>query len=93
MPWSPSACDPTAACSPSTATRTGSIRSSASRRQRPWWPSFTGWSDAAILEEHAFSLELAREEIPVIAPLTLDGVTLHRFGEFRFSLFPRRGGR
>lgn len=51
------------------------------------------WSDAAILEEHAFSLELAREEIPVIAPLTLDGVTLHRFGEFRFSLFPRRGGR
>ncbi|MEW7982640.1 MAG: serine/threonine protein kinase [Candidatus Sedimenticola endophacoides] len=51
------------------------------------------WSDAAILEEHAFSLELAREEIPVIAPLTLDGATLHRFGEFRFSLFPRRGGR
>jgi Ser/Thr protein kinase RdoA (MazF antagonist) len=29
------------------------------------------WSDAQILEEHRFALQLAREEIPVIAPLLL----------------------
>jgi Ser/Thr protein kinase RdoA (MazF antagonist) len=29
------------------------------------------WSDAQILEEHAFAQELAAEDIPVIAPLTL----------------------
>jgi Ser/Thr protein kinase RdoA (MazF antagonist) len=29
------------------------------------------WSDAQILEEHRFALQLAGEEIPVIAPLTL----------------------
>ena len=27
------------------------------------------WSDPCILEEHAFSLALAAEEIPVVAPL------------------------
>ncbi|XLM22453.1 phosphotransferase, partial [Chromobacterium piscinae] len=27
------------------------------------------WSDAAILEEHAFSLELAEREIPAVPPL------------------------
>ncbi|HCW96336.1 MAG TPA: stress response kinase A, partial [Pseudomonas sp.] len=27
------------------------------------------WSDAAILEEHHFSLELAEHEVPVVAPL------------------------
>src|SRR5882672_11940873 len=30
------------------------------------------WTDAAIHEEHAFSLELAALEIPVVAPLTRD---------------------
>lgn len=51
------------------------------------------WSDAAILEEHAFTLTLAGEEIPVIAPLANDqGETLHRHGPFRFALYPRRGG-
>ncbi len=29
------------------------------------------WSDAQILEEHAFATELAEAEVPVIAPLTL----------------------
>ncbi len=51
------------------------------------------WSDAQILEEHRFSLELAEAELPVIAPLVdADGQTLLRHGDFRFSLFPRRGG-
>lgn len=30
------------------------------------------WSDAQILEEHAFSLEAAADEIPVVAPLVLE---------------------
>ncbi|WP_312960131.1 serine/threonine protein kinase [Stutzerimonas nitrititolerans] len=51
------------------------------------------WSDAAILEEHRFSLELAEREIPVVAPLERDGQTLHTHAGFRFALFPRRGGR
>jgi len=50
------------------------------------------WSDQAIGEEHAFSLELAAREIPVVPPLRLDGRTLHRFEQYRFALFERRGG-
>ncbi len=51
------------------------------------------WSDAAIAEEHAFAGELAAAEIPVVAPLVLQGSTLHRHGPFAFSVSPRRGGR
>jgi Ser/Thr protein kinase RdoA (MazF antagonist) len=51
------------------------------------------WSEAAILEEHAFTLELAAHEIPVIAPLFLQGRTLHEFAGFRFAAYPRQGGR
>jgi len=51
------------------------------------------WTDAQILEEHAFAQELAQDEIPVVAPLAFGGATLLRAGEFRFALFPRRGGR
>ena len=51
------------------------------------------WSDAQVLEEHAFSLELAEREIPVVAPLAANGNTLHASGGFRFAIFPRRSGR
>ncbi len=52
------------------------------------------WSDAAILEEHAFTLELAEREIPVVAPLLgRDGRSLWQVDGFRFALYPRRGGR
>lgn len=51
------------------------------------------WSDAQILEEHAFTQELAEREIPVVAPLAIEGGTLHAFEGFRFAVFPRRGGR
>ena len=51
------------------------------------------WSDAQILEEHAFVGELAEREIPVVAPLVLDGRTLHEHAGFRFAVYPRRGGR
>ncbi|NMG65320.1 serine/threonine protein kinase [Azoarcus indigens] len=51
------------------------------------------WSDEAILEEHAFSVELAEREIPVAAPLLIDGRTLHQHEGMRFALFPRLSGR
>jgi len=30
------------------------------------------WNDAQIVEEHAFTAELAAAEIPVVAPLQID---------------------
>ena len=51
------------------------------------------WSDAAILEEHAFVQELADQEVPVVPARVLDGRTLHEHGGFRFAVFPSRGGR
>ena len=52
------------------------------------------WSDQAILEEHAFSAELASAEIPLVAPWRDDaGSSLFSDQGFRFTLFPRRGGR
>jgi Ser/Thr protein kinase RdoA (MazF antagonist) len=51
------------------------------------------WTDAAIREEHAFAGELAAQEIPVVAPLLRDGVSLHIHHGFRYAVFPRRGGR
>jgi len=54
------------------------------------------WSEAQILEEHAFVRELHERELPVVAPLTLPRAsdrTLGEFGGFHFAAFPRRGGR
>ncbi|RPH59113.1 MAG: serine/threonine protein kinase [Burkholderiales bacterium] len=53
------------------------------------------WTDAQILEEHAFVVELAQHEIPVVAPMALDeaGATLATFDGYRFAVYPRRGGR
>jgi Ser/Thr protein kinase RdoA (MazF antagonist) len=51
------------------------------------------WSDAQILEEHAFGAELAEREIPVVAAQAIDGKTLNAFDGFRFAVYPRRGGR
>ncbi|MCC5857372.1 MAG: serine/threonine protein kinase [Ectothiorhodospiraceae bacterium] len=51
------------------------------------------WTDAAILEEHEFALELTEHEIPLVPPLVIDGRSLHRDGAFRFAVYPRRGGR
>ena len=51
------------------------------------------WTDEAILEEHDFSAELVGHEIPVVAPIVVDGNTLHEHAGFRFAMFPRQGGR
>ena len=52
------------------------------------------WSDASILEEHAFALELDGAEVPLVPPnVDAAGVTLHAHGGYRFSLSVKRGGR
>ncbi|MDZ3823113.1 MAG: serine/threonine protein kinase [Pseudoxanthomonas sp.] len=50
------------------------------------------WSDPAILEEHAFALELAAAELPVVAPLVHRDASLHHHQDWRFALFPVAGG-
>lgn len=56
------------------------------------------WSDAQILEEHAFALDLAARDVPVVPPLdlcdagTLKHVVLDGTGH-RFSVSERRAGR
>lgn len=51
------------------------------------------WSAEQIGEEHQFALELFQNEIPAIAPLVLQGNTLHRHAGFFFTVFPSVGGR
>ncbi len=51
------------------------------------------WTDAQILEEHEFAHELAQAEVPMVAPLLLEGQSLHHHNGFAFSVSPRRGGR
>ena len=51
------------------------------------------WSDAQILEEHAFTAELAAAELPVASPVAREGTTLFRLAGFRFAAFPWLRGR
>ncbi|WP_428420168.1 serine/threonine protein kinase [Methylibium sp.] len=64
------------------------------------------WSNAQILEEHAYALELAAAEVPAVPPLVLDRQvargtlevfgeppTLAQLGTARFAVAPRRAGR
>ena len=51
------------------------------------------WLDPQILEEHAFTSRLGELEVPVVAPLLVDGTTLHHFDGHRFAVFRRQGGR
>ena len=51
------------------------------------------WSDAQILEEHAFAAELMAAEVPAVGPLVLNGTTLNNHHGFAFSVSPWRGGR
>ena len=51
------------------------------------------WSDAAIAEEHEFTLEMAELELPVAAPcLDPHGRSLIHHGGFRVAIFERRSG-
>lgn len=50
------------------------------------------WVDKQILEEHAFSIELEQLDVPIVPPLIIDDRTLFHYDNFRFALYPRRGG-
>jgi len=57
------------------------------------------WTESQLLEEHDFAKALVEDDVPVVAPLSLqaeDGSgakTLHQYHGFYFAVFPRRGGR
>jgi Ser/Thr protein kinase RdoA (MazF antagonist) len=51
------------------------------------------WTVKQIEEEHSFSQELAENEIPVVAPIKINGLTLHQYKGFYFAVFPSMGGR
>ena len=51
------------------------------------------WSNEGIIEEHDFAYELVEHELPIVAPIEIDGRTLHEHAGFRFAVFPRQGGR
>jgi Ser/Thr protein kinase RdoA (MazF antagonist) len=52
------------------------------------------WAYSALQDEHEFLLELAGREIPVIAPLVLEGgSSLGEHEGMYFSVFPKCGGR
>jgi len=51
------------------------------------------WSDAQIEEEHLFTAELAAADLPVAAPVQLEGRRLFRYHDFRFAAFPWMRGR
>lgn len=51
------------------------------------------WTDAAILEEHAFALQLAARDVPVVAPMSMQDSSLLHYAGYRFALYPVQGGR
>ncbi len=51
------------------------------------------WSEQQILEEHQFTQDMLNDEIPVAAPLVLQGSTLSHHMGFMFAVFPSLGGR
>ena len=51
------------------------------------------WTNEQIQEEHNFTRELANLEIPVVAPLQFTQQSLHTHHDFRFALYPQKGGR
>lgn len=51
------------------------------------------WTQAQIQEEHDFALALVEDEVPVVAPVKLNGQTLHCYEGFYFAVFPSVGGR
>ena len=52
------------------------------------------WTNEQILEEHRYTRELSKAEIPVIAPISdKGGQSLLESEQFRFSIYPCIGGR
>ena len=51
------------------------------------------WEKEALLEEQQFALALAKQELPIVAPVEIDGKALFEYQGYYFSVYPCRGGR
>ncbi|MFC5079138.1 serine/threonine protein kinase [Vibrio thalassae] len=51
------------------------------------------WSREQIQEEHDFSNELVDNDVPIAAPLSINGETIHEYQGYLFTLFNSEGGR
>ncbi|MCY7294712.1 serine/threonine protein kinase [Alteromonas sp. a30] len=51
------------------------------------------WRNEQIQEEHDYALELVEHDIPLAAPLSINGKTLHHYQDYAFAVFPSVGGR
>jgi len=51
------------------------------------------WTAQEIQEEHDFALELVDHELPIVAPLVINGQSLFNYKGYFFALYPCRGGR
>jgi Ser/Thr protein kinase RdoA (MazF antagonist) len=51
------------------------------------------WSNQQLQEEHDFGLEMTAAGIPIVAPLVINGESLHQHANYRFALFLSAGGR
>ncbi len=51
------------------------------------------WNPLQIQEEHQFAYQLQQAEIPVVAPLLINGESLHNYQNYCFTLFDSVGGR
>ncbi|MFT5594651.1 MAG: Ser/Thr protein kinase RdoA (MazF antagonist) [Oceanicoccus sp.] len=50
------------------------------------------WDKATILQEHEFSLFAQEDELPVIAPMLIEGESLFEYQGFYIAIFPKQGG-
>ncbi|WP_024871817.1 serine/threonine protein kinase [Tolumonas lignilytica] len=51
------------------------------------------WNSLQLQEEHAFTQFLVAHDIPLIAPLILQGQSLHHIDGFYYAVWPYRAGR
>lgn len=52
------------------------------------------WTDQQIMEEHEFCFQLQEQELPVVCPwVNAEGNSFSHYADFRFALYPRKGGR
>ena len=51
------------------------------------------WCLAQLQEEHDFGFDLIEQELPVIAPIKINGQSLFEYKGFQFAVYPCRGGR
>jgi len=51
------------------------------------------WTEKQIREELNFALELEAQELPLVAPLTVNGESLFNYKGYYFTVSPCRGGR